>query len=155
MVQKLFRATDVNDIYIPVRGSFCSDLGRCTYFVLLFEEFYYDDFKTNFGQVKILMEGKRFRVDVKNETPEYVMFDGPITFVSNEPPYGFDDSFVMRCVVVNADRKWNRNGEEFVDWEDKMDAAEEVFAPPVYEVVTLSSDDDDDDDDEKENRRPV
>ena len=76
------------------KGSFfCMDMGERGYSVVLFEEFYCDVFKGNFGQMKRLMEGKEFTLDVKCSIPKLVSFNGPIIFVSNEHLYG-DERFV-------------------------------------------------------------
>jgi hypothetical protein len=61
--------------------------------------FYFVTFKSNFGAMRRLMEGKNFNVDVKCEDPVVVKFDGSVIFVSNEHPY-FDDSCLRRMHVV-------------------------------------------------------
>lgn len=80
---------------MPVPGAFfCMALVQRKYSIILFEEYYNKTFKGNSGQLKRLMEGKRFSVDVKCDNSVTVSFDGPIIFVSNEHPYG-DESFFV------------------------------------------------------------
>jgi hypothetical protein len=55
-------------------------LGNYTCAVVLFKEFYFDTFKSIFGTLKRLMEGKIFGIDVKCEDPVMVQFDGRIIF---------------------------------------------------------------------------
>ena len=78
-------------------------MGKYNCAVVLAKEFYFDTFKSHFGTLKRLMEGKRFSADVKCEDPVIVQFGGPIMFVSNEHTYG-DESFLRRVHVVCDDR---------------------------------------------------
>jgi len=80
--------------------------------VILFKEFYFDVFERNFGQTKMLMEGKEFTIDVKCSVPKVVSFNGSIIFVSNEHPFG-DERFLCRVLIVCAYRKWHEDDDEF------------------------------------------
>jgi hypothetical protein len=82
---------------MPMPGNFFwVGLGRRDYSGILFEEFYFENFKSISGcSLKRLTEGKEFSVGVKYEESRKVKFDSPIIFVSNEHPYG-NGSFKIR-----------------------------------------------------------
>lgn len=101
-VLSMLRGNNDNQIYMPVPGQiFGQTLGKYTpnCAVVLFGKFYFDTFRSNFGSLKRLMEGKKFSVDVKCKDPVLVSFDGSIIFVSNKHPQS-DKSFMRRVVVV-------------------------------------------------------
>jgi hypothetical protein len=56
--------------------------------LLCYSKTFFDTLKSHFGNLKRLMEGKRFSADVKCEDPVRVQFDGPNIFVSNGYLYG-------------------------------------------------------------------
>jgi len=62
---------------MPVPGRFILDtLGKYKCAVVLFGKFYFDTFRSNFGSLKRLMEGKKLSVDVKRKDAVLVNFDG-------------------------------------------------------------------------------
>lgn len=91
--------------YSPVPGQFFfGDYVGGNYSHVIFEEWAESSFKGNWWQIKRLMEGKPFKVDVKFGGSRVLRVVCPVVFVSNEyPPQ--DPAFLRRIVIVDADEK--------------------------------------------------
>jgi hypothetical protein len=87
-------------VYSPVNGQFfCGDYVVCD--VVVFEEFCWDRYQFNLPQLKRLLEGRYFSVDVKCSCSKQVLIDVPVILVSNYAPKE-DPAFTRRFRVVEA-----------------------------------------------------
>jgi hypothetical protein len=66
---------------------------------VVMEEFSWDAFRGNFAQLKRLLEGKEFSVDVKCRDPKVIRVNCPIICVSNEWFLG-DEAFQRRFRIM-------------------------------------------------------
>lgn len=119
-------------VYHPVGGKFfCQGLydHHC---VVLFEEFACRVFHENFHQLKRLMEGADFSVDVKGGSSRTINFRGVVIFVSNLYPTDFDVALRNRCLFVEACSPF---------WKEKKvlvpEIKKEVESLPEEEVETI------------------
>ena len=66
-------------VFMSVPGSFFfGNFKNESYDIIVFEEFEYDTYKSNFWQIKRVIEGKSIGVDCKNETPRCIKVKRPV-----------------------------------------------------------------------------
>lgn len=85
-------------------------------------------------QIKRLVEGKCFPVDVKCKSRRVISFSGIVIFVSNSMPE-YNEAFNRRLNVVEAPEVWNTYREEDV-LEEKVHLREKevVWGEEVVEI---------------------
>lgn len=124
-------------IYMPVPGQFFfGDFSASAYDCVMFEEFDFDLFQRNFSQIKRLLNGERFSVDVKGSRQRILAVRCPIFFVSNfDPPY--DKAFLRRVTVIHAIEEMEGKARiATVKPEDE----------PITSFIEISSDEDEEED---------
>jgi hypothetical protein len=99
---------------------------------VIFEEFNWDRFKFNLPQIKRLLEGKIFSVDVKCRNKKDICFKGPVILVSNDPPLE-EEAYIRRLRIVFTEEPF---------WLGTKTAVVETKVEPMEEaeVFTISSD---------------
>jgi hypothetical protein len=96
---------------MPVNGQFFfGDFTMCD--IVIFEEFSWEGFKSNFPQLKRLLEGKAFSVDVKCKCRRDISVTCSVILVSNEEIVD-DEGFARRLRVVREKEAFWR-GKEFL-----------------------------------------
>jgi hypothetical protein len=111
-------------------GTFCSSLYDC----IVFEEYDHEVFKSNYFQIKTMLDRKVFPIDRKNEPASSLKIKCPIIFCSNFAPH-YDHAFVRRVKVIEA--------LENLDHE-KVRVPKEVdgSTPVVIDIASTSEDED-------------
>jgi hypothetical protein len=99
--------------------------------VIIFEEFNWEWFKLNLPQIKRLLEGKVFSVDVKCSITRNIIFKGPIILVSNDPPLE-EEAYIRRLRVVTAEAPF---------WLGQKDVVADIKTEPLEEeeCILISS----------------
>lgn len=102
IVSRVCKELGLSRVYLPVPGNFFfSDFRNSCYDIVLFEEWEYDTFKSNFYQIKRVLDGSSLPVDVKYSQRSVVCVKVPVVFVSNE--YAFQDpAFLRRINIIDA-----------------------------------------------------
>lgn len=135
IVREVFKALGFQEIFMPVPGHFFfGDFEASRYDSVLFEEFEFETFKSNFYQIKQLLDRVSFPVDAKYRVPKYVRVKCPIVMVSNYSPYS-EVSFVRRLAVINALEKLE-NVEKIIVPKEEVDGISEM------EVIEIPSESD-------------
>jgi hypothetical protein len=98
------------------------------------EEFSWKLYEGNYPQLKRLLEGKEFSVDVKCRDPRVLKISCPVICVSNEWFLG-DASFERRFEDVNATLPCWQNGKKFFEVKEEV-----VSEGEEEDCITLSSD---------------
>jgi hypothetical protein len=104
VICKILGSVHMTEVHKPVPGQFfCGHLYEESVTVIVFENFYFDEWKRNFAQLKRFMAGTRSSVDWKGMvgSPR-----GSVMFVSNEKPV-HADGFVHGVYEVEAHSNWN------------------------------------------------
>jgi hypothetical protein len=84
IVEQACKNLGFSKFYLPVPGNFFFATYRPElYDYLLFEEFEFDTYKSNFWQIKRVLERKPFGTDVKFRDARSIRVVKPVIFVSN------------------------------------------------------------------------
>jgi hypothetical protein len=147
IVERCLGCFDKCNIYLPLPGRFFfGDFIEKFHDVVLFEEFDFDVFRTNFSQIKRITEGKCVSVDQKFGSRRVIRVKCLVIFVSNYEPYN-DLAFLRRLEVIN--------GLEKMESYPKVRVPKEEVDGFETEVIEIESDTDDEEMDcEKENIQP-
>jgi hypothetical protein len=89
-----------------------------------------------YNNVKRLMEGTPFGVNVKHKPSSTVCYSGVVIFVSNENIACKDGSFNRRVTEIYADRQCNGD-KTFVQWQKVRNLEEEIDGT-IKEITTQS-----------------
>jgi hypothetical protein len=81
---------------------FFSTYDRSSHDVIVFEEYEHDVYKSNYFQLKQLLDRKKFRIDIKNRDARSIRVVCPIIFISNFTPF-YDRAFLRRINVRGSD----------------------------------------------------
>jgi GTPase SAR1 family protein len=83
LIERLFRLVPRELVYVPTPGKyFGTDLDAKFCMGIIFEEFDIHVFRSSAPQLKRLLEGRDFGVEVKYGMPEVMRYDGAVIFVT-------------------------------------------------------------------------
>jgi hypothetical protein len=100
IVRKAFASLGYTCKYMPLpRTFFMGTFDPSTHDHIVFEEWDYDVFRSNYSQIKQLLDREGFPVDSKNRDGRSVKVECPVVFISNFSPYT-DRAFRRRYMLL-------------------------------------------------------
>lgn len=101
-IQCVFKALGLLSVFMPVPGTFFfGDFNPGHYDCVMFEEWDFKVFSSNYPVIKRIIDRRFFSVDCKQSFPRKFRVKQPIVFISNFPPH-LDRAFTRRLELVEA-----------------------------------------------------